>query len=332
MLLLLVMVNRNYFTSFYFSSFADNIKLQRTRFLVDLALFTIRKSNKFVGVCCAILCSLGLGLAVALGPMTFNGGTTPLTVALFRALFSVIFMGLLCISLGKSLRLSWPMYLNMLFLGGMFSHMAFGNIGSTKYIPISLAALLFFVYPPVVALLNAVLDKKYPGSIKTIAIIGSFAGLGVMLGVDFEEFDYRGVVIGITAGIACAINIVWVSRKVQSVHPFVIVFYQSIVAAIIIFVLMVHLDEFRLPTFENGWWGLTLIVLLQSCSIPLFYFSIQRIGPESTGLLNNLQPVASILAAVLIFNETLTFQRVAGAFMVLVGILIIQWVDYRYKK
>ena len=272
---------------------------------------------------------MGLGLAVALGPMTFEGGTTPLAVALFRALFSVVFMAGLCILMGISLRLPWSMCLNMLILGALFSHMAFGNIGSTKYIPISLAALLFFIYPPLVTLINAVINKKPPGFIKLIAIGITFAGLGVMLGVGFEQFDYRGIIIGLTAGIACAINIVWVNRRVKDVHPFVIVFYQSIIAAIIILVLAIELQELRFPETSTGWWGFTLIIFLQSCSIPLFYFAIQRIGPETTGLFNNLQPVASIVAAVVIFNESLTGERLVGAFMVLLGIIIVQVLDYK---
>ena len=150
-----------------------------------------------------------------------------------------------------------------------------------------------------------------------------------MLGIGFEEFNYRGVIIGLTAGLACAINIVWVNQRVKDVHPFVIVFYQSIIAAIIILVLAIELEELRFPENRTGWWGYFLIILLQSCSIPLFYFSVQRIGPESTGLFNNLQPVASIVAAVLIFNEILTGERLVGAFMVLVGIIIVQILDYK---
>ena len=297
--------------------------------MASISLSKLTGSKTITGIVCAVLCSIGLGLAVALGPMTFDGGTTPLAVALFRALFSVLFMGVLCLLMGISLRLSWPMCLNMLVLGALFSHMAFGNIGSTKYIPISLAALLFFIYPPLVTLINAVINKKHPGFIKLIAIGITFSGLGVMLGIGFEQFDYRGVIIGLTAGVACAINIVWVNQKVKDVHPFVIVFYQSIIAAIIILVLAIELEELRFPENSAGWWGFALIILLQSCSIPLFYFSIQRIGPESTGLFNNLQPVASIVAAVLIFNEILTGERLVGAFMVLLGIIMVQIIDYK---
>ena len=94
--------------------------------------------------------------------------------------------------------------------------------------------------------------------IKTISITVAFLGLAVMLGVDLNQIDLRGVVIGITAGIACAVNIIWVARKVSGVHPFVIVFYQSSIASLIIGVLAWYLDELRLPNEIGGWLGLLL--------------------------------------------------------------------------
>ena len=284
---------------------------------------------KLTGVFSALICSLGLGLAVALGRLAFDGGTTPLSVAFFRSLLSVVAMGTICICMGISLKLPRTVLISMLFLGCLFSHMAFGNVGSTKYIPISLAALLFFIYPPVVAILNHVIAKKWPSLIKTISITVAFLGLAVMLGVDLNQIDLRGVVIGITAGIACAVNIIWVARKVSGVHPFVIVFYQSAIASLIIGVLALYLDELRLPHEIGGWFGFLLVGVLQTVSIPFFYFAIQRIGSEPTAMINNSQPIASIVAAILIFNEGLTLERFFGAIMVIGGILVTQWDDLK---
>ena len=60
-----------------------------------------------------------------------------------------------------------------------------------------------------------------------------------------------------------------------------------------------------------------------------FYFAIQRIGSEPTAMINNSQPIASIVAAILIFNEGLTLERFFGAIMVIGGILVTQWDDLK---
>lgn len=286
-------------------------------------------SKNISGLTYAILCSVGLGLAVALGRLAFEGGTTPLTVALFRSLLSVLMMAFLCRLAGLSLKLPRKIILSMIFLGCLFSHMAFGNVGSTKYIPISLAALLFFVYPPVVSIINHFIDKVWPSLIKVLSIITVFMGLAIMLGVEFNQLDMRGIIIGLTAGLACAVNIVWIARRVSALHPFVIVFYQSAIASIIIGGITWQLGEFCLPSNSDGWIGLIFIVLLQTSSIPFFYFAIQRIGAEQTALINNSQPVVSILAAVMIFGENLTQERLVGAVLIIGGIMAIHWDDLR---
>ena len=61
----------------------------------------------------------------------------------------------------------------------------------------------------------------------------------------------------------------------------------------------------------------------------LFYLAIQRIGSEPTAMMNNSQPIASIVAAILIFNEGLTLERFFGAIMVIGGILVTQWDDLK---
>ena len=89
---------------------------------------------------------------MALGRLAFDGGTTPLSVAFLGHYYLLLpweqFVFVWDFTYFRAVLIS------MLFLGCLFSHMAFGNVGSTKYIPISLAALLFFIYPPVVAILN----------------------------------------------------------------------------------------------------------------------------------------------------------------------------------
>ena len=114
---------------------------------------------------------------MALGRLAFDGGATPLSVALLRSLLSVGAMGTICIFMGISLRLpQLDIFITMLFLGCLFAHMTFGNVGSTKYIPISLAALLFFIYPPVVTILNHAIAKEWPSLIKIISISVAFLG------------------------------------------------------------------------------------------------------------------------------------------------------------
>ena len=66
------------------------------------------------------------------------------------------------------------------------------------------------------------------------------------------------------------------------------------------------------------------VVLLQGCSIPMYFASIPRIGTETSAIINNLQPVTSIVAGYALFGEAMTLSQVAGGAMVIGGILLLQ--------
>lgn len=276
------------------------------------------------GYALALAASLGLGLAVAVSRFAFEGGTDGQSVATVRAWFVVLLVGVWCLASGRSLIVSPRIWFNCLGLGALLAYMFFGNIGAVQFIPVGVAALLFFIYPPLVALFSATLDRTRPSPIKLTAFLVAFAGLAVMLGVGIQGLNPVGVALGLTAGLACAINVTWTGRVMRGFDPLVVMFHMALVAACVLSVALVLSGGFTWPVSESGWWGAAGVVVLQGCSIPLYYASIPRIGVERSAIINNIQPVASIVFAWLVFAEALTPAQGLGGAMVLGGILLMQ--------
>ena len=284
----------------------------------------VDRSQYLTGLTLALAATIGLGLAVAMARLAFEGGTDGQSVATVRAWFVVALVGGWCLASGRSLRIAWPVWLNCLGLGLLLAHMFFGNIGSVQYIPVGIAALLFFVYPPLVSVFIAILDRRWPGWIRLASFLTAFAGLAVMLGVEFAALDPRGLILGLSAGVACAVNVTWIGRVMGGRDPLVIMFHMALVAAVALTVVVPATTGFTLPITTLGWIGALGVVLLQGCSIPLYFASIPKIGAETSSIVNNLQPVTSIIAAYLLFGEALTMAQGIGAAMVLGGILAMQ--------
>lgn len=277
----------------------------------------------------AIGSSVGLGAAVALSRAAYDGGTDPLSVATVRSVFGMLLVGGLCLATGRSLRVPRRVWLHLIGLGLLVGYMFFGNIGAVKYIPVGLAALLFFIYPPLVALFVALLDRRRVGFVKGMALAGAFAGLALMLGVDLGTLDWRGVALGLGAGLCCAVNAVWISRVMRGVDVLVMTFYMTMVGCAMLVAIASTTGGLTAPVTPGGWIGAACVILFQGCSIPFFYASIPRIGPEKAAMFNNLQPVASIVLAWLLFGEALAAAQFAGGAMVLGGILLLQWDEAR---
>ena len=175
------------------------------------------------------------------------------------------------------------------------------------------------------AVIVAVLDRQRLGLVKTVALTGAFIGLALMLGVDFDALDRRGVAMALAAGVGCAVNAVWIARVMRGVDVLVMTFHMTAVACVALVIAATASGGLTAPTTAGGWWGALGVVVFQGVSIPFFYAAIPRIGPERAAMLNNLQPVSSIVIAYILFAETLGGVQMLGGAMVIGGILLMQW-------
>ncbi len=291
-----------------------------------------RRGRLVGGYLPALGAALGLGTAMALARIAYQGGTDALAIAATRSIVVVVLMAAICLATGRSLRLPAPLRLHALGLGFTVAYMFYGNIAAVKYIPVGLAALLFFTYPPLVAVLMALFDRRPPGVVKSASLIAAFAGLCLMLGVSFAGLDGRGVALSLSTGAVCAWNAVWIGRRMIRVDAIVLTLHMSAVAALLLWLAVLLTGAAAPPVTALGWSVGLGIVAIQACSLPLYFIAIPRIGAEASAMLTNLQPVTAIAAAYLLFAEALAPVQFLGGAMVLGGIVAMQWDDARRHR
>ena len=210
--------------------------------------------------------------------------------------------------------------------------MFYGNIAAVETIPVGLAALCFFIYPPLVGAFSAALDRRWPSAAIMSALALAFAGVGLALGVGFSELDPFGVFLGVSAGVTCAASVLWLARGMAHADPLPVMFWFSAVAAAILVPIALFSGEARLPETPTGWAACLVVILCQVFSIPLYFGAVRLAGAENTAMLNNLQPLTSIFAAWALYGETLGPWQWCGAAMVLGGIFWMQTVLRRRSR
>ena len=145
----------------------------------------------------------------------------------------------------------------------------YGNVGTVQYIPISLAAILFFLFPPLIGLIHVLFLRERPGWIRSIAILLAFLGVVMMIGVVAVQPDWRGVVLSLGAAVAVAWNAGWIQRRVPHVDPVVLVFHMGVVAAVMLSCLALVGGQVQWPHNVSGWLGLAAVGVLQSACLPI---------------------------------------------------------------
>jgi len=282
-----------------------------------------------LGVGLGLGAATGLGLAIAVSRFAYDGGTSGLTLSSTRAGLMALGVLLFCLLTGRRLRMARADALNCAGLGVLTALMFYGNVGSVEYIRVGLAALLFFTYPPMIAVLNVLVVREQVTPLKLGCLLSAFFGLSLMLGVSFISVDLRGVGLSLMAATSCAWHAIWLSRRTSHLDPLVVTAYMSVVAALVLLGLNVATGGFDWPRSAGGWAGFAGVVLLQGSSVPVYFVSIGIIGALKSGLITNLQPVVSIAAAFVLFGETLTPVQLAGGILVLAAVWVMQWCDAR---
>ena len=272
---------------------------------------------------------MGFGLAIAVSRFAYEGGTNGLTVASFRSCVAMLVLLAFCLMSGRGLRVTRREWLHLSGLGVLLSVLFYGNVGAVEYISVGLTALLVFTYPTMIATMEAVLTRTMPPPAKVAALLAAFVGVFLMLGVSFGSSHPLGIALALAAAFATASNAVWYVRTVRHVDIVVATLHMTIAATVTVLVVSALNGSFVPPVTATGWGGLLAVAVLQSGFTPVYFAGIARIGALKGGMLANIQPVTSIVAALLLFGEWLAPVQLLGGALVIAGILITQRHDAR---
>lgn len=280
-----------------------------------------------LGIALALGAAMCQGLAIALARFAYEGGTNGLTLASTRACVAVLVLLILCKATGRRLRVSVRDWLHLSGLGILISVVFYGNVGAVEYIPVGLTALLVFTYPLIIGLLEAVIHRRLPAPAKLLALMLAFVGVFLMLGVSLESSDPFGIALALSAGVAAAVNAMWYARTMHHLDNLVATLHMTVAAMVSVAIVATINGDYVLPHSASGWGGFWAVVMLQSLGAPAYFAGIKRIGPLNSGMISNLQPLTSIVAALLLFGELLSAAQLLGGGMILLGIGLMQRYD-----
>lgn len=202
-------------------------------------------------------------------------------------------------------------------------------LSSVAYLPVSLAVLIFYTFPVLVALLLALSNRRWPQPFELLALAIAFGGLVLALDVKTKGLSMTGVSLGLLASLCVSINMIGSGYLLKNMPTTVLSFYMALVTSALAIVATIVGGGLTLPSAAPGWWALATMLFVFFIAFMANYSGIRRIGALRASSVMNLEPVATIVIAVLLLNETFTGKQLAGACIVLAGILLAQWPKLR---
>lgn len=284
----------------------------------------------------ALLCSVAAiafsGKAVII-KLAYRHGVDALTLLALRMLFSApLFLALA----GWSARRGFaqPLPRNDLFaiaglgLVGYYLSSYFDFLG-LQYITAALERLVLFLYPTFVLLISALLFGRRITARDVLAFALSYVGIAIVVLNDLRT-QPGNVVAGslwvLGSALLYATYLIGSGRLVGRVGSIRFACYAGIVSCIGVVAHFLVARDWRVIVSQPApvYW-LAVLMAAVSTVLPIVLTSegIRRIGAASASIVGALGPVATIFLGFVFLGEPITPVQLAGAALVLAGVLIV---------
>jgi drug/metabolite transporter (DMT)-like permease len=280
-----------------------------------------------LGIACALgaACLYGLVPNFARGALV-NGVPTIETIFFRTSLIGVAFL-IAAVVRGESLAV--PRGAMASFAGQATATLivSVGYLSSVQFIPVGLAAIIFFTFPVLIVISAPLVEGHAPGLVRTGITILAFAGLAVAIGPSFESLDVRGLALAAAAAALCVLQ--FYSGRAISVHMTPTAFGGLVHLAIWPFILAISLwvGGGAIRIFPGG--SASGAGLLFMAGVGALYVGgylgqmlSLRFAPASTvAPFFNLEPVVATATAALLLGERLALNQYAGGVLVLAALI-----------
>jgi drug/metabolite transporter (DMT)-like permease len=279
-----------------------------------------------------LLSAACFGTLAILTQLAYEEGASPLPLLTWRFALVSALMGIhLAISQPRALSdgaSDLPRYAALSLSGYGAASVCF--FFALKFTSASVVAVLLYTYPAIVSLLAAVFLKEPLKKERLLAIAVTFAGCVLVVGVldAHVELSVPGVLLGLGAALGYSVFNLLSYRLVGRQRRLVVMTYMFAISALGIGAVTLIAGESLSP----AGWTPTLWVLLGAIvlvptflAVVLYLQGIRSLGAPHAAIVSTTEPLFTILLAALVLGDRLTLAQLAGAALVVVGVVIAEW-------
>jgi len=282
--------------------------------------------NRFyLGVLLVFMSAVCFGLIPVFAKYAYAGGANVTTLLLLRFTIATLIFCLYIFIKFKKVELSRSNLLSLFLLGGvLYTLQANCYFASVKYIPASLAVLLFYAYPIFVVLLSLLVEKEMLTRQILSAMALSIIGLTMVLGTSFGQINILGILLSIAAALVYSCYIVYGNRVVKQLPSVVTSAFVSFFAACSLLAIGLSSGSLAFNLTAQAWTAVVgIAVFCTVIAIFTFFKGMELIGSTRASILSMIEPLVTIGFSALVFYERMTWFQLLGGAAVLLGAVLV---------
>jgi drug/metabolite transporter (DMT)-like permease len=272
----------------------------------------------------------GFATLAILAKLAYASGLGTEQTLAFRFLLATIGMWMLATLIGQNpLRLTRNQMVTLLALGGLvYTAQALTYFIALRSLHASLVVLIAYIYPSLVVVAGWVFLRRSVSLWHWVALAASFAGVAMLVGGAHFQLAWP-LVWPLLLAIASPMiytGYILIGERVMSSLPAVAASAVIMSGAAVAFCLLAALNhELALPRNANGWAvGVGIALFPTMVAISLFMAGLPRVGAARAALLSTVEPVITVLLAVVLLGDRLSVIQVMGGVLVLLAVIVVQ--------
>ena len=280
------------------------------------------------GVIFALVAGILFGLIGPTTKIAYNAGASVgLAIFLRYAVASIIILPF--VPYQKNLISNYKKnfrYFLSIAVGSIF--LTLGLLTSVIFIEVSLTILIFCLYPIYVLLYSIIIDKeKILLTVKILFFI-TFLGIVMVLGPSFKVINIVGILLAIVASLG-ATSMIIINQKMslKNISPIPINIFINIFNTIFFFIILKIFFSLSFSFSINIYLLILIPSICYSFALLSQLIAIPKIGQSYTALFLYLEPVVGVLGAVFLLKESLETYQIAGAFIVIISLLLASYIS-----
>lgn len=199
----------------------------------------------------------------------------------------------------------------------------------------SLAALVLYTFPAIVAVAAVALGRERMNRRRATALCLASGGLALVVASGGAGgLDPLGIALALAAAVVYS-GYILVSQGVAGrIRPTVLSALVCTGAAVSLTAGSIMLGQFRPSEVAPAGWGWLACIAVVStvASVGLFFAGLRRVGPTTGSILATVEPVVTVVLAFLVFGETLTSVQLLGGALVLSAVPVLLARGVRYPN
>jgi drug/metabolite transporter (DMT)-like permease len=267
-----------------------------------------------------LLSGLGVVFLPTTAKLAYLDGSNVMTVALARGAIATVLLALIAISLGQSLRLPAPLLRPSLIAGLGQVFFVYGVYAAIESINISLALLILYLYPIVLAIHQHLRGVIHIRSSQWLCALVACCGLVMIVGLQVESTSFTGLALALMAMLAAVLITLSNVQVTATMGSLASNFYMSLWSLLVFLLALLLLGELMIPRSLPGQLALMGNGVAYCVAWVGFFAGARILGATRASMLSLAEPAIAAMGAWFLFGETYTTLQWFGFFIVLAAL------------